>query len=56
MHVIETAVKPLPLGMGDITAYLEDPAPLPMRDEEDADLRAAYPADPEPAEDENWNK
>ena len=37
-------------------AYLEDPAPLPMRDEEDADLRTAYPADPEPAEDENWNK
>ena len=36
-------------------AYLEDPAPLPMRDE-DADLRAAYPADPEPAEDENWTK
>jgi hypothetical protein len=34
----------------------EDPAPLPMRDEEDADLRAAYPADPEPAEDENWTK
>ena len=22
-------------------AYLEDPAPLPMRDEEDTDLRAA---------------
>ena len=37
-------------------AYLEDPAPLPMRDEEDADLRAACPADPEPAEDENWTK
>jgi hypothetical protein len=37
-------------------AYLEDPAPLPMRDEEDADLRAVYPADPEPAEDENWTK
>ena len=25
-------------------------------DEEDADLRAAYPADPEPAEDDNWTK
>ena len=37
-------------------AYLEDPAPLPMRDEEDADLRAVYPADQEPAEDENWTK
>ena len=37
-------------------AYLEDPAPLPMRDEEDADLRAVYPAGPEPAEDENWTK
>ena len=37
-------------------AYLEDPAPMPMRDEEDTDLRAAYPADPEPAEDENWTK
>ena len=37
-------------------AYLEDPAPLPMRDEEDADLLAVYPADPEPAEDESWNK
>ena len=40
----------------EMKAYLEDPAPLPMRDEEDADLRAAYPVDPEPAEDENWNK
>ena len=37
-------------------AYLEDPAPLPMRDDEDTDLRASYPADPEPAEDENWTK
>ena len=37
-------------------AYLEDPAPMPMRDEEDTDLRASYPADPEPAEDENWDK
>lgn len=37
-------------------AYMEDPAPLPMRDEEDADLRAAYPEDSEPAEDENWTK
>lgn len=37
-------------------AYLEDPAPLPMWDEEDTDLRAAYPEDPEPAEDENWTK
>ena len=37
-------------------AYMEDPAPLPMRDEEDADLRAAYPEDPESAEDENWTK
>ena len=27
-----------------------------MSDDEDTDLRAAYPADPEPAEDENWNK
>ena len=33
-----------------------DPAPLPMRDEEDTDLRAVYPADPEPVEDENWMK
>lgn len=37
-------------------AYMEDPAPLPMRDEEDADLRAVYPEGPEPAEDENWMK
>ena len=32
-------------------AYLEDPAPLPMRDDEDTDLRAAYQA-----EDENRTK
>ena len=37
-------------------AYLEDPAPLPMRDDEDTDLRASCPADPDPAEDENWTK
>ena len=37
-------------------AYLEDPAPLPMRDDEDTDLRASYPEDPEPSEDENWSK
>ena len=37
-------------------AYLEDPAPLPMWDDEDTDLRAVYPEDPEPAEDESWTK
>lgn len=36
--------------------YLENPAPRPMRDEEDDDLRAVYTEDPEPAEDESWTK